>query len=94
MWLIRNMRVVGIFEAKTKFTALCEEVVRTGMPTLVQKRGRPLVVVTPVPSAIGAPRGDILQEWGHWEANHPQERGDFPEVWKMRGEVSQNPLED
>ena len=88
------MKVVGIFEAKTKFTAICEEVVRTGMPTLVQKRGRPLVVVTPVPSGIGAPREDILQEWVLWEANHTQEREDFPEVWKMRGKVSQNPLED
>jgi hypothetical protein len=88
------MRVVGIFEAKTKFTALYEEVVRTGTPTLVQKRGQPLVLVSIVPARLGAERADILTEWRNWEAHHPQGRGDFPEVWTMRGMVSPPSLED
>ena len=86
--------MVGIFEAKTKFTALCEEVARTGLPTLVQKRGKPLVMVSPAPVGLGEDRADILAELREWEANHKQERGDFPEVWKMRGAASGNPLEE
>lgn len=88
------MKMVGIFEAKTKFTALCEEVSRTGLPTLVQKRGQPLVMVSPAPAGLGTDRADILSDLREWEANHGQGRGDFPEVWKMRGMVSGNPLEE
>ena len=88
------MKMVGIFEAKTKFTALCEEVVRTGLPTLVQKRGQPLVMVSPAPTGLSADRADILSDLKEWDANHGRGHGDFPEVWKMRGGVSGNPLEE
>lgn len=86
------MKTVGIFEAKTAFTALCEEVVRTGLPTMVQKRGRPLVMVSPVPPTLAAGREDILSAWKGWKSRRVE--GDFPEVWKMRGATARNPLGD
>ncbi len=39
MWTLLGVKVVGIFEAKTTFAALCEKVVQTGLPILVKKRG-------------------------------------------------------
>ena len=80
------MKFVGIFGAKTKFTAICEEVARTGQSTLVSKRGLPMVVVAPVPTAIANHREDILSAWQSWHQHQPQATAapDFPKVWKMR----------
>lgn len=88
------MRTVGIFEAKTRFTALCEEVIRSGEPTLVSKRGRPLVMVTPVPEETGPAREDILAAWTRWEETRADDldEADFPEVGQLRGEPKPDPL--
>ena len=90
------MESVGIFEAKTHFTTLCDEVLRTGQPTLVTKRGKPLVLVTPVPSKERDEREGIFSAWMKWEKDHPDpERGpDFPDVRQFRSEPKPNPLED
>ena len=42
------MKVVGIFDAKTRFSEICAEVSATREPVLVTKRGKPLVRITPV----------------------------------------------
>jgi antitoxin (DNA-binding transcriptional repressor) of toxin-antitoxin stability system len=94
MWLVQLMKTLGIFEAKTKFAALCEEVARTGLPTLVQKRGRPLVLVTPPPIGLKSERPDIIASLNDWNQSHGRERGDFPPVWELRGGNTRNPLED
>lgn len=88
------MKSVGIFEAKTHFTSLCEEVVRTGEATMVSKRGKPLVMVVPVSDQADEVREDILAAWMEWEENHPEagEETDFPDVRTMRGQPKPNPL--
>jgi prevent-host-death family protein len=86
------MKSIGIFEAKTRFTALCEEVARSGEPALVSRRGKPLVVVGPVPAGLRSQGPDILTALRAWEAEYPAEESDFPEVWLMRGEPQANPL--
>jgi prevent-host-death family protein len=46
---------VGLFEAKTKLSELCEQVARTRQPVTVTRRGKELVRITPVedePSSI------------------------------------------
>jgi prevent-host-death family protein len=43
------MKIVGVFEAKTKLSELCEEVVRTGETVIISRRGRPLVQIAPLP---------------------------------------------
>lgn len=85
---------MGIFEAKSRFTALCDEVVRTGEPTLVSKRGRPLVMVTPVPAETCAAREDILAAWTSWEKARAGDldEADFPDVVVLRSEPQPNPL--
>lgn len=42
------MRDVGIFEAKTKLSELCEVVHRTGESILVTRRGKPFVRIVPL----------------------------------------------
>jgi len=41
------MKTVGLFEAKTKLSEICEEVARTREPVTVTRRGRPLVRIEP-----------------------------------------------
>ena len=42
------MRTIGIFEAKTKLSDICDEVARTGMPVMVTRRGTALVRIDPI----------------------------------------------
>jgi prevent-host-death family protein len=87
------MEDIGIFEAKTKFPGLCDQVVRSGAPVLVSRRGKPLVVVSPAQPPT-APGGGILDQWREWAASHEEAGGsDFPEVWSMRQDKTDNPLE-
>jgi antitoxin (DNA-binding transcriptional repressor) of toxin-antitoxin stability system len=88
------MKTVGIFEAKTRFTSLCEEVARTGEGALVSRRGKPLVMVVPVPERTSEGGEDILTAWKRWENSHPEthEETDFPDVRSMRGRAKPNPL--
>ena len=41
------MRAIGLFEAKTKFSELCERVASRGEPVVVTRRGKPLVRIEP-----------------------------------------------
>lgn len=41
------MRTIGLFEAKTKFSELCEGVAERGEPVVVTRRGKPLVRIEP-----------------------------------------------
>ncbi len=82
------MKSVGIFEAKTKFTALCEEVVRTNQAVVVSKCGKPMVMVSPVSSN----RPDILTAWREWTKSGGGRKNDFPKVWNFRRGAKSNPL--
>ena len=42
------MRSVGIFEAKTRLSEICEEVAKSGHGVVVTRRGKPLVRIEPV----------------------------------------------
>jgi prevent-host-death family protein len=42
------VKTIGIFEAKTKLSAICEEVARTNMPVTITRRGKALVCIEPV----------------------------------------------
>jgi prevent-host-death family protein len=86
------MEQVGIFEAKTKFTSLCEQVVRTGHSVVVSKRGHPMVMLTPVPANLQSDRSDILTAWREWNESDRARGADFPEVWKLRGRGKSSPL--
>lgn len=87
------MKTVGLFEAKTKLSGLCEEVSRTKLPLLLQRRGKPLVMISPVPAEISQNRPGIWDEWKAYEGTDEGE-GDFPEVWKMRIDKKESPFSD
>lgn len=42
------MKKIGIYQAKTHLSQLCEETARTGEPCLISKNGKPLVKLVPV----------------------------------------------
>jgi antitoxin (DNA-binding transcriptional repressor) of toxin-antitoxin stability system len=88
------MKTVGIFEAKTRFPALCESVAASRTPVLVSKRGRPLVMIEPVREELAGGRPDIHTAWRAWKAEHSEVTGDFPEVWLHRQRAKGNPLRD
>ena len=70
------MKDVGMFEAKTKLSELCDEVHRTGEHVLVTRRGKPYVQIVPYRQAENA--GSAV-----WEARERYESeyglGDLPE---------------
>jgi prevent-host-death family protein len=41
------MKTIGIFEAKTKLSEICEEVARTHIPVTITRRGTALVCIEP-----------------------------------------------
>lgn len=91
-WFI-HMEDIGIFEAKTKFPGLCDQVVRSGSPVLIRRRGKPLVVVSPAHTPEVRSDG-ILDRWRSWESSHREDTGeDFPEVWKMRQDKADSPID-
>jgi antitoxin (DNA-binding transcriptional repressor) of toxin-antitoxin stability system len=93
--LIHQVKAIGIFEAKTHLTAICSEVARTGQPVLVQRRGKPLVLISVPPVGLVNPQSDIHTAWSDWERDHGSAEGDdtdFPEVWNLRKDQPCNPL--
>lgn len=44
------MNSVGLFEAKIKFSELCDRVAKNKEPIIVTKRGEPLVMIAPTES--------------------------------------------
>ena len=67
------MRAIGLFEAKTKFSELCERVARKREAVVVTRRGRPLVRIEPCD--LAAPENAV------WDRRAAHER--------LHGKVSQ-----
>lgn len=70
------MKTIGIFEAKTRLSEVCEEVARTGEVTEISRRGKPLVRIVPLPKLRG-PRSEIWEAVEAWDAAHPERDEDF-----------------
>ncbi len=87
------MEEIGIFEAKTKLSSICERVARTGTPVTVCKRGKPLVVISS-PESDRRPSGDVLEAWKNWTDAEVSDAADFPEVWRERSSRTSHALED
>ena len=69
------MKALGIYEAKTKLSEICERVAHTGEPVVVTRRGVPLVQIHPVAphdgpgSTIWRARDRFVDEHGDLEAD-------------------------
>ncbi|MEZ4270766.1 MAG: type II toxin-antitoxin system Phd/YefM family antitoxin [Myxococcota bacterium] len=55
------MKTIGLFEAKTHLSELCDQVDRTREPILITRRGCPLARIVPAENAT--------QREGIWEAH-------------------------
>jgi len=86
------MTTVGIFEAKTKLSELCEQVAKRREPVVITRRGRPLVRIDPV----GPGKGMSCSVWDArdaWEQKHGTLRENF-EVPRRSRQTWNDPLKD
>lgn len=70
------MKTVGIFEAKTTLSAICDEVARNLEPVTVTRRGKPLVCIEPIrekPMTIRDRRAEYMAEFCATEAQDDAE---------------------
>lgn len=51
------MKAIGLFEAKTKFSEVCEAVATKGEAVVVTRRGEPLVRIEPIRNRKTKPKG-------------------------------------
>jgi prevent-host-death family protein len=66
------MKTIGIFEAKTKLSEICEEVARTHVPVMITRRGAALVSIEPV----AEPRLTIRERRAAYLTTHGAEEKD------------------
>ena len=86
------MNAIGLFEAKTKFSEICERVAAQGVAVVVTRRGKPLVTIEPIPA--GKARRESV--WDH-RAAFEQKHGRFTEDFTLPPRERQtwrNPLAD
>ena len=86
------MNAIGLFEAKTKFSEICDRVAAERVAVVVTRRGRPLVRIEPI-SAIEARPVSVWDRRAEFERKHGRFTEDFalPPRAKQRW---RNPLED
>ncbi len=66
------MKTVGLFEAKTKLSEICNQVAESGQAVLVPWRGKPLVRIDPVredPLTIRERRAEYMKRHGSEEVD-------------------------
>jgi prevent-host-death family protein len=83
------MRTVGIFEAKTKLSEICDEVARTRKSVVVTRRGRPLVRIGPVEVESFS----VWDDRAAYIAREGPMREDF-DLPPRSGELPASPLDD
>ncbi len=86
------MTTIGLFEAKTKLSELCEQVAKRREPVLITRRGQPLVRIEP----IGPGKGTKSSVWDarrEWERRSGRLEEEF-ELPKRTRQTWHNPLED
>ena len=86
------MNAIGLFEAKTKFSEICERVAAHGVAVLVTRRGKPLVRIEP----IAGPKGRPSSVWDR-RAEFQKKRGRLTEDFTLPSREKQtwrNPLDD
>ncbi len=74
-----------LLDAKTHFSQLCDQVNSTGQALVVERRGKALVMISPLPSSPRREDDDILVAWERWTNEHPEEQEeDFPNLSSLR----------
>ena len=86
------MTTIGLFEAKTKLSELCEQVARRRQAVVITRRGRPLVRIEPLGPGKGM-RSSVWDSRDAWVKKHGAPREDLELPTRAR-QTWRNPLED
>ena len=86
------MNAIGLFEAKTKFSEICERVAAKGVAVLVTRRGKPLVTIEPVPAGKSR-RVSVWDRRAEFEKKHGRFAEDFT-LPPREKQTWRNPLDD
>ncbi len=62
------MRQIGIFEAKTRLSKICDDVARNGETVMVTRKGKPLVRIVPVQQE-NIPASEVWEAWETYTAS-------------------------
>ncbi|MEN8693977.1 MAG: type II toxin-antitoxin system Phd/YefM family antitoxin [Akkermansiaceae bacterium] len=88
------METIGIFEAKTHLPSVCDKVAESGQPITISRRGKPLVVVSPVVPEKPKREG-IWTTYQKLKTQKDSDAPDFPDVWEERTSSGDHaPIED
>jgi prevent-host-death family protein len=85
------MTTIGLFEAKTRLSELCDQVAKRREAVVITRRGRPLVRIEPV----GPGKGMSASVWDcrdAWDKKHGPQRTDIELPTRAR-QTWRNPLE-
>ena len=85
------MTVIGLFEAKTKFSEICGRVAAKGEAVLITRRGKPLVKIEPIPES----ESTAPSVWDR-RAHHVKKNGRWTEDFTLPAREKQawrNPLD-
>jgi prevent-host-death family protein len=92
-------RKIGIFEAKTKLSEICENVSETGAEYVITRRGKEIARIVPPKPAGGdnpylkMPVDAALEAWDIKHGPAPDDEPDFPDVWLTRRGGKSSPFE-
>lgn len=86
------MTSIGLFEAKTKLSELCEQVAKRRQGVVITRRGRPLVRIEPVGPGQGM-SSSVWDSRDDWERRHGSLREDL-ELPERARQTWRNPLKD
>ena len=86
------MNAVGLFEAKTKFSELCERVAKSRESITVTRRGEPLVMIIPT-TEKRAPKS-VWESRRSFEAAHGRLNEKFVPPRRLKTRKRDNPLDD
>ena len=86
------MNAIGLFEAKTKFSEICERVAAKGVAVVVTRRGKPLVKIAPIPTAK-ARSASVWDRRAEFEKMHGRFTEDFT-LPPREKQTWRNPLDD
>jgi prevent-host-death family protein len=89
--MFKQMTTIGLFEAKTRFSEVCEQVSKRREPVVITRRGRPIARIEPI--SPGHETGSSV--WSarrEWEVKHGPLRERFNPP-RRAAQTWRNPLE-
>jgi len=86
------METIGMFEAKTKLSEVCERVAATGTPIVITRRGQPLVRIEPISTRSG-PMESVWDRRDRFAARFGPPADDF-DIPSQDSQDWRDPLDD